>query len=264
MDLLLSKLLPPLLYPLSLACWALVFAIVRFWRAPKQAAIALVIALGILLLSGNDYVAAALIASLERQYYLPPDPMPKAAAIVVLGGAVVPQSAPRPWIEVTEKGDRVLYGAHLFRQGYAPHLILSGGRIDWLSEPFQRGEATDMAEIATTCGVPMDKILLDTTSLNTYENAVNVKALLEKHSIQGELLLVTSAYHMPRAVAIFRRLGMNIIPAPTDYRYPSIARSPSWQNLFLSLIPNPYNVDITTIALREYQGLLIYRLRGWL
>ncbi|QLL29192.1 YdcF family protein [Thermosynechococcus sichuanensis E542] len=263
MDLLLSKLLPPLLYPLPLACWALIFAIVRFWRAPKQAAIALVIALSILLLSGNDYVATALIASLERQY-LPPNPMPKAAAIVVLGGAVVPQTAPRPWVEVTEGGDRILYGAHLFRQGYAPYLILSGGRIEWLGETFQRGEAADMAEIATTCGVPRDKILLDTTSLNTYENAVNVKALLEKHQIQGDLLLVTSAYHMPRSVAIFRRLGMNVIPAPTDYRYLSIARSPTWQNLLLSLIPNPYNVDITTIALREYQGLLVYKLRGWL
>ncbi len=263
MDLVLSKLLPPLFYPLSLVCWALIFALVRFWRSPRQAAIALGLALGLVLLTGNDYVAASLIGSLERQH-LPPDPMPQAAAIVVLGGAVVPQTAPRPWVEVTEGGDRILYGARLQQQGYAPYLILSGGRIDWLGEPSQRGEAADMAEIAQTCGVPAQQILLDVTSLNTYENALNVKALVTTHNITGPLLLVTSAYHMPRSVAIFRRLGLEVIPAPTDYRYPSIARSWTWQNLLLSLIPTPYNMDITTMALREYQGLLVYWLRGWL
>jgi len=261
--LLLSKLLPPLFYPLSVVCWALIFAMVCFWRAPQQAAIALAIGFLILVLSGNDYVAAALMKSLEQQH-LPPEPMPQAAAIVVLGGAVVPQTTPRPWVEVTEGGDRILYGARLQQQGYAPYLILSGGRIGWLGETSQRGEAADMAEIAQTCGVPASQILLDSTSLNTYENAVNVKKLLAAQNITGKLLLVTSAYHMPRSVAIFRKLGLEVIPAPTDYRYPSIARSLTWQNLFLSLIPTPYNIDITTIALREYQGLLIYRLRGWL
>lgn len=262
-DLVLSKLLPPLFYPLSLVCWALLFAIVRFWRSPQQAAIALVIGFTILVLSGNDYVAAVLIKSLEEQY-LPPNPIPTAAAIVVLGGAVVPQTAPRPWVEVTEGGDRILYGARLQQQGYAPYLILSGGRIPWLGETSQRGEAADMAEIAQACGVPASQILLDTTSLNTYENALNVKRLLAAHHITGKLLLVTSAYHMPRSVAIFRRLGLEVIPAPTDYRYPSIVRSLTWQNLLLSLLPTPTNIETTTIALREYQGLLLYRLRGWL
>ncbi|MCI3280283.1 YdcF family protein [Synechococcus sp. PCC 6717] len=149
---------------------------VCFWRAPQQAAIALAIGFLILVLSGNDYVAAALMKSLEQQH-LPPEPMPQAAAIVVLGGAVVPQTTPRPWVEVTEEGDRILYGARLQQQGYAPYLILSGGRIGWLGETSQRGEAADMAEIAQTCGVPASQILLDSTSLNTYENAVNYSQL---------------------------------------------------------------------------------------
>ncbi|WP_299041614.1 YdcF family protein [uncultured Thermosynechococcus sp.] len=263
MDLLLSKLLPPLLYPLSLACWALIFAVVRFWRAPKQAAIALAIALSLLLLSGNDYVTVALLRSLEEQY-LPPQPIPQGAAIVVLGGVIVPQQEPRPWVEIKEGGDRLLYGIHLFRQGYAPYLILSGGRIPWLGEISQRSEAADMAEIAQTCGIPKENILLDTTSLNTYENARNVKALIAAHQIQGDLLLVTSAYHMPRAAAIFRHLGLKVIPVPTDYRWPSVAHSFTWQNVLLSLIPTASNIQLTTDVLREYQGLLIYRLRGWL
>ncbi|HIK26410.1 MAG: YdcF family protein [Thermosynechococcus sp. Uc] len=263
MDLLLAKLFPPLFYPLSLACWALLFALFRFWRAPKQAAIALVTALTLLLLSGNDYVTVALLRSLEEQY-LPPKPIPHGTAIVVLGGVIVPQQKPRPWVEVTEGGDRLLYGIHLFQQGYAPYLILSGGRIPWLGEIFQRSEAADMAEIAQVCGIPKENILLDTTSLNTYENARNVKALIEAHQIQGDLLLVTSAYHMPRAVAIFRHLGLKVIPVPTDYRWPSVARSFTWQNVLLSLIPTASNIKLTTDVLREYQGLLIYKLRGWL
>ena len=59
--------------------------------------------------------------------YLPLEPVPTADAIVVLGGAVAPALAPRPWVEVSEAGDRILYAARLYNQAKAPKLILSGG-----------------------------------------------------------------------------------------------------------------------------------------
>ncbi len=71
--------------------------------------------------------------SLESQN-LPQKEIPKADAIVILGGAVLPAVPPRPWVEVSEEGDRVLYGAKLYREGKAPRVILSGGRIDWQGE----------------------------------------------------------------------------------------------------------------------------------
>jgi uncharacterized SAM-binding protein YcdF (DUF218 family) len=71
---------------------------------------------------------------------------------VVLGGATKPAFAPRPTVDLSEEGDRVLYGAQLYREGKAPLVIASGGRISW------RGggpsESADMAEILKTLGCP--------------------------------------------------------------------------------------------------------------
>ena len=60
-------------------------------------------------------------------------------------------------------------------------------------------------------GVPESAMLLDNTSLNTYQNAVNVKTILQKEHLTGPLLLVTSAKHMPPSMAIFKKLDMNAI-----------------------------------------------------
>jgi len=141
---------------------------------------AAIAALIVLWAGSNAWVATRLVQSLEWQN-LPLDPLPNAEAIVVLGGSTRPADFPRPWVDVTEAGDRVLHGAQLYKAGKAPKLILSGGRIEW------RGggppESDDMAQIAEAMGVPRADILEDPTSLNTYQNAVNVKAILQREGI---------------------------------------------------------------------------------
>jgi uncharacterized SAM-binding protein YcdF (DUF218 family) len=73
---------------------------------------------------------------------------------------------------------------------------------------------------------------------------------------------------MPRALALYRRQGFDVIPAPTDFRITNAdweqLRSGSMQAHFINLIPTAENLGLTSAALREYFGLLIYRLRGWL
>lgn len=126
----LSKLLPLFIYPLGLTCLLLVVALVCFWRQPKAAATAVFLALLVLVLGSNRGVADGLVRSLEFQN-IPAGELPSAAAIVVLGGGTKPAFPPRPWVDLSEEGDRALYGAMLYRQGKAPWLILSGGRVPW-------------------------------------------------------------------------------------------------------------------------------------
>ncbi len=241
----------------------LVGALLTLWKHPRWSAAYIGLALVALLVGGNGWVANQLTASLEQQH-VPTGELPNAEAIVVLGGAIRPQLAPRPWIDVTEAGDRPIHAAQLYKQGKAPLVVLSGGRIEW-----QGGgppESEDMAKLVETLGVPPSAILQDPTSLNTYENAVNVKKILQQRHIQ-RVLLVTSAAHMPRSVQIFQKQGIDAIPAPTDFlvsQQELQAINNSSQGRLLSAVPESENLYRLTRALKEYIGIGIYRLRGWL
>ncbi|MEL6939236.1 MAG: YdcF family protein [Cyanobacteria bacterium J06598_1] len=256
----LSKFLPLFVYPIGLSSLLLVLALVWVWKHPKRATWAIALALSIIFFSSNPIVSDKLVSTLERQYF-PLDPIPTADAIVVLGGATAPQIAPRPWVEVLEAGDRILYGARLYSQGKAPKLILSGGRVTWRGGS-GASEADDMKEIAIAMNVPESAIVLEGTSLNTRQNAVNVQPILQQQSIES-VLLVTSAIHMPRSVAIFKKLGISVVPAPTDYLVPMDSAATTLEGRILSLIPDAKSTEQFTRALKEYVGFAIYRLRGW-
>lgn len=262
MFLYLSKLLPLFIYPLGLACLLLITAMIMLWKRPWIAAICMVLALTVLLVGGNGWVATQVVKSLEWQN-LPAAELPTAEAIVVLGGATRPQVPPRPWVDLLEEGDRITHGAQLYRQGKAPLVILSGGRIDWKGSK-TGSESADMAALMQAMGVPAAAILQDPTSLNTRENAVNVKKILDERQIQ-RILLVTSAMHMPRSLKIFQKLGINAIPAPTDFLISTeeVQSEQTIASVLLESVPDADNLRRLTRALKEYVGLLIYGVRGW-
>ncbi|MBE9060921.1 YdcF family protein [cf. Phormidesmis sp. LEGE 11477] len=259
----LSKLLPLFVYPVGLSSLLMALGLVWLWRHPRRATGAIALALFILFFSSNPVVSDKLLSSLEWRYF-PPDPVPTADAIVVLGGATVPAIAPRPWVEVGEAGDRILYAARLYNQGHAPKLILSGGRVQWRGGS-DESEADDMKALAMAMNVPAADIILEETSLNTRQNAVNVKEILAAQSIES-VLLVTSAVHMPRSVAIFQKLDIEVIPAPTDYLVatpPDESGGTTIEGRILSLLPHAEATGRFTRAMKEYIGFAIYRLRGW-
>ncbi|BAZ32588.1 hypothetical protein NIES4074_50940 [Cylindrospermum sp. NIES-4074] len=263
MFLYLSKLLPLFFYPLGLASVSLVVALVTLWKRPRTAALAIAFSLTLLLLSSNAWVAKSLVRSLEWQNF-PPVPMPNAEAIVVLGGATKSAFPPRPTVDLSEQGDRVIYAAQLYRQKKAPIIILSGGRIDWRGSG--ASESADMAEVLTSIGIPAEAIVQEPDSLNTYQNAVNVRKILESRGIR-RVLLVTSAMHMPRSLKIFQRQGVDVIAAPTDFLVSQgdiqeIGSTP--KAALLNSLPDAGNLQQFTNALKEYVGSFVYRLRGWL
>lgn len=263
MFLFLSKLLPLFFYPLGVVCWLLVVALVMWWKRSRFVPIPVATALLVLLLSSNTWVANSLVQSLEWQQ-IPKGALPTADAIVVLGGATKSKFPPRPSVDLSEAGDRVLYGAQLYREGKAPLIIASGGRIDWRGGG--AAESADMAEILKSLGVPDAAILQDPTSLNTYQNAVNVRQILKQQGIR-RILLVTSAMHMPRSLRIFQRLGIETIPAPTDFLVTQQELAEPNSSILASLlniVPDADRLGMTTRAIKEYVGTVIYRLRGWL
>jgi len=261
----LSKLLPLFAYPLGLCCALLIIALI--FNKHKRLRTGLIItAVAILWLFSNRWVDLALTRSLEWQY-LPAQSAgaPKAEAIVVLGGGTYPAQYPRPTTEMSGAGDRVFYAAHLYRDGRAPLVMLSGGTIEWMGDT-PSTPASEMADIITFLGVPQKALILEDKSQNTHEDAVLSAQMLKAKGIHT-ILLVTSAIHMPRAVAVFKKQGLNIIPAPTDFKVTQAA----WDDLLhgslessvISFLPDASDLGSITNDLKEIIGLFVYRLMGW-
>ncbi len=278
MSLFLSKLLPLFFYPLGLSSVLIAIALViLLWRSKRSpnpsnssrlislfkknrfASALLGSALVILLLSSNEIFSKSLVRSLEWQY-LPNGEIPKAEAMVILGGGTRPRIAPRPWYEVNEAGDRILYGSWLYKQGKAPLIIVTGGRAEWLGDG-GNPESEDMAAIAEFMGVPPRAIIQESQSFNTRDNAINTKEILDKRGIT-KILLVTSALHMPRSMEIFRKVGVESIAVPTDFLSVQNENSKGWAAV-LELLPSAEALKNTTNAIKEYIGLLVYQLAGW-
>lgn len=264
MFLYLSKLLPLLIYPLSLACLLLV-ALLVLRRSPRWVLWLGLAAFLLLWLGGNRLVSMALTRPLEWQY-LPPAVLPHADVIVLLGGGEMPPAPPQPLAGVNEAGDRMIYAAWLYQQGAAPHVLASGGVVGVDGPALQPGAET-MAQLLGIMGVPPAAVWWESRSRNTYENAVETKKLLDPKGIR-RIILVTSALHMPRARAIFSKLGFDVIPAPTDYTVTEAAwnyyLSPDPAVQVFNLFPTAEAMDNTMRALKEYMGIAVYRLRGWL
>ena len=264
MFLYLSKLLPLLVYPLSLAC-LLLAALLVLRRSSRWVLWLGLAAFFLLWLGGNRLVSMALARPLEWQYS-PPAVLLHADAIVLLGGGEEPLTPPQPLAGVNEAGDRIIYAAWLYQQGAAPHVLASGGIVG-VDGPAVQSGAESMAQLLSIMGVPPAAVWQESRSRNTYENAVESKKLLDAEGIR-RIILVTSALHMPRARAIFSRQGFDVIPAPTDYTVTAAAwdyyLTPDPAIQVFNLLPTTEALDNTIGALKEYMGLVVYRLRGWL
>ncbi len=264
----LSKLLPLFVYPLGMACVLLAVTLV-IRRHPQWQTRLIAVTLALLWLGGNRIVAMTLARSLEWRYAPSPgtaSTIPRADAIVVLGGATRTPGYPRPTAEVNEAGDRLLYAAWLYNQGAAPIIVLSGGAAPWIG-PAGPPEAEVMAGLLQRMGVPETALLLEPGSWNTYENAEASLDILKAHDIKS-IILVTSAIHMPRAHATFAYPEIDVTPAPTDF-WVSQAEwdyytQPKLSIQLMNLLPSSQDLTLTTQAIKEYIGMVVYAARGWL
>jgi uncharacterized SAM-binding protein YcdF (DUF218 family) len=184
-----------------------------------------------------------------------------AGCILVLGGATSPKIPPQPTVQLSRTGNRVVYGAYLFRQGKAPIVICSGKATEAAAAC---SAAEDMAEVLEMLGVPKSAIITETQASNTYEHTTYVGPLLRQKGV-NRVLLVTSAMHMPRSMLVFRKQcpDIDFIAAPTDFRITETSPVP-WYRQTLALVPVPGNIVLFTAAMHEYFGIAYYKLRGWI
>jgi uncharacterized SAM-binding protein YcdF (DUF218 family) len=167
----------------------------------------------------------------------------KAGAIVVLGSGVSPEGVP-----ATGSAERAQKAAQLWKAGYAPLVLLSGGYT--VTGP--RTEAESMAIILAGLGVSPKAVILESNSLNTFDNAVESRKLLAKRNIQ-QVLLVTSRIHLLRSTLTFRKQGIRVTP---------IAAEQQPFHLDWNLGPTWERAQGLQGTLNEYFGLLGYWVQG--
>ncbi len=252
----LDKLLATFIYPLPLSIYLLL--IVGLWNSHQRLGQGLLcLALGLWIASMpvlSDYWRGAW----ESAY--PPElahNFPQGTAIVVLGGGINPAYPPRfPYPDLGSASDRVWMAARLYHAGKAPQIIASGGYIPWAGP--HGAEADAMAAFLVDLGVPDHAILRESHSLTTHENAEQVAELLGVTTEERrQILLVTSALHMRRALATFQKQGIVTIPVAADHEITAANLHP------LRFLPDAGALEGTTRLIREMMGLWIYRWRGW-
>lgn len=249
-----GKLLALLIYPLSLSLGCLIAGLLLLWRGVRRTGLGLsVFACAWLYLCSTGIVAGYLIGQLESQYPARAlSVVPEVDAIVLLGGATRGYAHMSTLSDLNQHADRLVHAAVLYKARKAPVILLSGGTIQG-----EHPEAEQMRDLLAVMGVDKRDMLLETESRSTYENAMHSAAAIKRRS-WGKVLLVTSAYHMPRAVAVFAAQGVEVIPAPTDFKRvvaPSLL--PGW-------LPSANNLVLSSIAVHEFVGYQVYRWRGWL
>jgi uncharacterized SAM-binding protein YcdF (DUF218 family) len=249
----LSKIFVYLIYPLPVVCLLLLGACWTWSKRPRLGRGLVITALALLWLLSTP-VADLLLLPLETSYPVVERP-DHADAVVVLTGMVDSKAARGDQVELGQAADRIVAGVELMHRGQADYLLIAGGSGDLFDQSVS--EALILERFAIRLGVPADRILVDTTSRNTHENAVQAWRLLREARLSN-VILVTSAFHMPRSMGCFRKVGLHPRPYPVDFRGRWGEYDP------LSWLPRVSNLQSSTTAIREYVGLIMYWFRGYI
>jgi uncharacterized SAM-binding protein YcdF (DUF218 family) len=249
-----AKIMSTLMYPSTFVLLLIFLAfILLLIRRLRGAGLSLFIVL-VLVFLGSSPLVSDVYHRHERQYT--PTPVaesPTADAIVLLAGDISIPIPPR--VESQVRGNRSVHTLRLYRAGKAPLIIVSGGNV--FSQKGFRPEAAYTADLLEEWGIPQSAIIFEGNSRNTRENAVETLRLLKNRQL-NRVLLVTSAFHMPRALAAFRGVGIDATPSPS-----SISAELA-QPALLDWIPSLDGLGTMQGIVHEKIGIFVYRMRGWI
>lgn len=242
------KVLPVFLLPLGFGILVLLFGALTKRRWPVWAGIAWLWAMSAPV-TGNT-----LIRLLERsESRVAVSSLEKSDAVVVLGGIIrqVPGLDQGEW---GETADRFEGGLEVLRAGKAPLLLFMGAKTPWA--PGERVEGAILRERALAAGIAADAVKVTGEVTNTADEARAVRKTLA-HIERPRVILVTSAFHMPRAAMLFRRKGIEVREFPVDFRTAYYSRRTP-----MDFLPQAEGLENSEIALREIMGILYYRVFG--
>ena len=242
----LHKILPLIASPLFLIIFLIILGTI--FKSKKIT----LFGVAILIFCSLPIISNRLTTYLEKDYTLQDaSAINNADAIVVLSGMI-------KTIKVNDKlkyefggaVDRILSGIDLFKNNKASLLILTKGQLPWsLGMP----EGEYLKEFAIKFGVPEESILLTDNVQNTDQEAKSVKKLLNSNDVK--VILVTSAFHMPRAKKVFEASNIKVIPYAVDFI------SSHRKLTFMSFIPSAGALSSTSFFVREMIGRLYYNLK---
>jgi uncharacterized SAM-binding protein YcdF (DUF218 family) len=211
------------------------------------------VGIGMLLLAAGSPLPRALVRPLEDRFPQVIDIKTPIHGIVVLGGAI---GRTRNATDFNDGAERMTESARLASLHPTARLVFAGGSVNLLSDVTWT-EAGEAGRFYRQMGISEDRMTLEDTSRNTFENARNVARLIAPKP--GERwLLVTSAYHMPRSFGVFRKAGLDLEPYPVDYSTQGgssdFLRPQTRFSNGLMLMDN---------TVKEWIGLIVYRALGY-
>lgn len=226
-----------------------------FWliRLRKTAAFCILLASVLLYFASTPFMAHKLLDPLQYQYDVLKEVPEGTQAIVVLSAGRIPIAREYTNLDTVDAItlERLRYASRLSKVHQLP-IVVAGGSVnderDSLAKLMKRVLETDFGVQANW---------LEEKSKTTFENAMFTNKTLSEDSID-KILLVTHAYHMPRAMWCFEDVGLNPIPAPTVF----YKRSTSTSEL-KEYIPNAGALKLTRIAMHEYIGKFWYKYIGY-
>ena len=245
------KLLSLFVYPLT---QVLLLMLLGFYLSLRGRSGAAQAAFGVstawLWLCSMPYIAGCAMGSLEKAY--PPvsaQSLPAADAIVLLGGAIRGEVSSETLADMSGVGDRLIFAVAAFKAGKAPVVVVTGGAPEG-----EVAEAALIKDILVTMGVPEESIVLEARNRVTLDNRRFTSETLAELGVES-ILLVTSAFHMPRAMLVFEPLDVTVYSAPTDYQLLLAAGGFSSGDF----LPSVKALQRTTWAFHEWVGYWYYK-----
>jgi uncharacterized SAM-binding protein YcdF (DUF218 family) len=175
---------------------------------------------------------------------------------IVLTGVTMNDRMPDDRVYFQHGADRVVHAVELYKKGIIKKIIISGGSGRLVTAA--RKEANELFNALVLMGVPANDMVIESESRNTYESAANV-AMLLKDSRSDQLLLITSAFHMRRSVACFKKAGFAIDSFSTDFY-----THPRYFTPDVLLIPKADSIMIWQKLFKEWVGMVAYKISGYI
>jgi len=179
----------------------------------------------------------------------------KNRTVVVLGG-YCSYSKATDRTRFNQSADRLMQGLMLWQRQDSSMLIISGGSANVLIK--ERPEGAVVFDALTQMHFDTQRIRVDSLSRNTYENAIETANIVSRDSLSKRIVLVTSAWHMPRAMRCFTKLGFDVEPLSTDPLTP--VEILTFQDY---LIPSLNTIQKWDSLLHEWCGMAIYKMKGY-
>lgn len=242
----LKTVVAPFFYPLPISLLMLMTGLFMLWFTSKQKIGKILVTIGVFIISILGYGLSDNILKILEYQYPSYDQVnndsesPPSFVVVLAGGHVTDPNIPTTSQISSPSLTRLIEGIRIHRTIPDSRLILSGKGAGSVTE------AETMAKIALFLGTDQNQIILEKESDNTIEQAVQLRNIIG----DKKFILVTSAIHMPRSMELFRKQGMNPIPAPTEHR---ISESQKWWSG--EIFPSADGIIKAERAIHEYMGI---------